>query len=59
MTFRQEYGLTEYLVGLFLTFCWLAGFVIAKGFWSTLACIIPFYSWYLVTERALIIWGFV
>jgi len=30
---------------------WIAGFVIAKGVWSTFFCIIPFYAWYLVIER--------
>jgi hypothetical protein len=29
---------------------WIAGFVVAKGFWSTLACIFPFWSIYLVIE---------
>lgn len=38
------------LVLFFVIVPWLLGFVIAKGFWSTLACIIPFYSWYLVVE---------
>ncbi len=57
--FRQEVGLTEYLVGLFMLFWWLAGFALAKGFWSTLACFFPFYAWYLVVERVLQIWSFV
>ena len=30
---------------------WVAGFVLAKGIWQTVFCIIPFYSWYLVIER--------
>ena len=33
---------------------WLAGFVIAVGFWSTLLAIIPFYAWYLVIERVML-----
>ena len=34
---------------------WIAGVVIAKGFWSTFfAVIIPFWSWYLVVESILI-----
>lgn len=33
-----------------ITLTWLFGFVIAKGFWSTFFCIIPFYSWYLTVE---------
>ena len=32
-------------IGLVVT--WIAGFVLAKGFWSTLFCFIPFYAWYL------------
>lgn len=31
---------------------WLAGAVIAKGFWSTFfALIFPLWAWYLVAER--------
>jgi hypothetical protein len=30
---------------------WIAGFVIAKGFWSTLACLFPPWSFYLVIEH--------
>jgi hypothetical protein len=31
---------------------WVAGIVIAHGFWSTFfAVLIPFYSWYLLIER--------
>ncbi len=36
---------------LILLAAWLAGFVIAKGFWSTLSCTFPFYAWYLVVEQ--------
>ena len=33
---------------------WIAGIVIAKGFWSTLfAVIILFWAWYLAVERGL------
>lgn len=32
-------------------FGWIAGFVIAKGFWSTLFAIIPFWAGYLLIER--------
>jgi hypothetical protein len=40
-------------------FCilWMAGFVIAKGFWSTFFCIIPFWSIYLVVEKVMIYYG--
>lgn len=33
---------------------WIAGIVLAKGFWSTLAAlIVPFWSWYLVIQKGL------
>lgn len=31
---------------------WLAGIVLAKGFWSTFfAVIFPLWAWYLIVER--------
>ena len=40
------------VIGFVGLLTWLAGVVIAKGFWSTLfAVIIPFWSYYLVAER--------
>lgn len=37
---------------------WVAGAVIAKGFWSTVLCIFFFpWSWYLVIEKVMIAWG--
>jgi hypothetical protein len=42
------------LVGLFLTFSWIVGIVIAKGFWSTLfAFVMPLWAWYLDVELLL------
>jgi len=39
---------------------WLMGMVLAKGFWlTTLAIFFPPYAWYLVTEKALIVMGWV
>jgi len=33
---------------------WIAGIVIAKGFWSTVfAVCIPLWAWYLVIERVM------
>lgn len=43
---------------VFLMFYWIVGIVIAKGFWSTLFAIIPFYSWYLVVDFYLTKYGF-
>jgi len=42
----------RYMVHLLLMFAWLAGIVIAKGFWSTLlALFLPLWAYYLVAER--------
>ena len=42
-----------------LMFFWIAGVVLAKGFWWTvLAIFFPFYAWYLVVEKTLFILGF-
>lgn len=30
---------------------WLAGIVLAQGFWSTIFSFFPPYAWYLVVER--------
>ncbi|EHU6457430.1 hypothetical protein LIX82_001813 [Vibrio parahaemolyticus] len=47
----------KYLVSLISGVAWLAGFVLAKGFFSTLLCIIPFWAWYLVVEKILVSLG--
>lgn len=37
---------------------WLAGIVLAQGFWSTaIATCMPPYAWYLVVERGLLLAG--
>lgn len=37
---------------------WVAGVVLAKGFWSTAAAILFFpYAWYLFCERLMQSWG--
>jgi len=48
----------KYLIYLIFVVTWIAGVVIAKGFWSTLfAMCIPFWSFYLVIEKVLIAYG--
>lgn len=48
----------EILVRLILLVTWIAGAVIANGFWSTVfAIFIPFWAWYLVVERGLVALG--
>jgi hypothetical protein len=45
----------KYIVGLLFTLMWIAGIVIAKGFWSTFfAIVVPLWAYYLVVEQALI-----
>jgi hypothetical protein len=45
----------SYLCKLILLVGWVAGIVIAKGFWSTVfAIFIPLWGYYLVIERLLI-----
>lgn len=40
------------LVGFIFFVAWMAGIVIAKGFWSTFfAIFMPLWSYYLVVER--------
>lgn len=43
------YTLGEFLLGVL----WVMGFVVAKGFWSTLFCLIPLWAWYLSIEHIL------
>jgi len=46
------------LVTLVLTIGWIAGVVLAKGFWWTfLAIIFPWYGWYLVVKHLMILGG--
>ena len=43
------------IVGLIFIISYIAGIVIAKGFWSTTFAIILFpYSWYLVIEKIML-----
>lgn len=45
----------KHLCSLILTIMWVAGIVIAKGFWSTFfAIVLPLWAWYLVVEQAVI-----
>ena len=43
----------KHLLSVILLILWIAGFVIAKGFWSTVACVFAPYSFYLVIELAM------
>lgn len=39
---------------LVATMIWITGFVVSKGFWSTLACLFPPWAYYLVIEHFMI-----
>jgi hypothetical protein len=48
-------GTTSTSIGsVIFLFLWIMGFVVAKGFWSTLFCIIPFWALYLSIEHILL-----
>ena len=50
-------GAILYLVVMFF---WIAGIVLAKGFWSTAAAIfLPPWGWYLIVERWLQMAGWI
>lgn len=52
--------LVELLVAVLLGVPWLAGIVLAKGFWSTAAAVcVPPYAWYLVVERVMVMAGWI
>jgi hypothetical protein len=47
------------ITSIVMFFSWIAGIVLASGFWSTFfAVIFPFWSYYLLIEKLLIINGF-
>lgn len=49
-----------YLLKFLVFLVWVAGIVIAKGFWSTFfAIFFAPYSFYLVVEKLLLFWGIV
>ena len=51
-------GILDSVVYLIILIGWIAGVVLAKGFWSTLfALCIPFWAWYLVVEKVMINMG--
>ena len=52
-------SLAAVLLSIFTFLIWLAGIVLAKGFWLTVAAIFTPYGAYLVVERLLIMAGWV
>lgn len=53
-------SLSTLLTYLTVGTAWIAGIVIANGFWSTLfALFFPLWAWYLVVEKMLHVLGWV
>jgi len=50
-------GLLSPVYALILYVSWLGGIVLAQGFWQVTFALIPFYSWYLVVEKAMMMFG--
>lgn len=44
---------------IILLFTYLAGLVLANGFWQTTAALFPLYAWYLTVEKILHIIGWI
>ncbi len=58
MQFSCE-GLGDAVFTAVIVVPWLMGIVLAKGGWLTaLSVFCPFYAWYLVVERVMILTGF-
>ena len=46
-------ALVDFVGVMLLGVAWLAGVVLAAGWWKLLAIVVPFYAWYLVVERTM------
>lgn len=52
--------IADFLCGAVAIIAWIAGVVLAKGFWlTTVAVCFPFYAWYLLIEYAMKTFGVV
>jgi hypothetical protein len=57
---RAGVELIRYTFGFLFLVVWVLGAVLAKGAWSTVACIFFFpWSWYLVVEKIALLTGFI
>ena len=53
-TYKLEFKMKEAIepiVGTVMFIAWLAGIVLAKGWYKLLAFLIPPYGWYIIVER--------
>ncbi len=47
------------VTALIMLIAWIMGVVLAKGFWLvTFSIFFPFYAWYLVVEKIMLMTGF-
>lgn len=52
------YQLSMLIIQVVIVTPWLAGIVLAQGFWSVTAAVcVPPYAWYLVVERWMFVSG--
>ena len=52
--------LIKLIAKMVMMISWLAGIVLAHGFWSAAAAVcVPPYAWYIVVERCMIVTGFI
>ena len=57
---KHTVDIVDIIVGIPIVIFWLAGIVLAKGFWLTsLAICVPPYAWYLVVERGMKVLGWI
>lgn len=49
----------KHISNLIVIVGWIAGIVLAKGWLTVVAILVPFYAWYLVLERAMIYFGWI
>lgn len=50
---------SDLVVWLFLFVSWMAGVVLAKGWLTVVAILVPSYAWYLVLELVMRIFGWI
>lgn len=58
MVLRASCSWSAFLACLLFLVVWVAGWVLAKGFWWTFVSVFFFpYSWYLVVQKIMIAYG--
>ena len=47
----------KHVAGVLCALAWIAGIVLAAGWWKLAALFVPFYAWYLFVERLMQVAG--